>query len=137
MWLVVGIPNEELESLWETMEPMVRKALENGGSLEESSTVFGAVRDNVMQMWGIMRNDQLTGIGITEIEERDKGTTLTVVALSGIAMEEWLEDFERTMRVFGAAKGCKYLTLHGRRGWLKTLREFNWKEISVTMYKEL
>ena len=137
MWLITGITEDDIDYLWDTLEPLVKSALENGGSLEESSSIRGAILDRTMQAWGILRGDQITGVGITTVEEWDKGRCLTVVALSGVDMVEWLPEFERTVRVFAAANGCKFVGLEGRRGWVKELQRFGWKEISVKMYKEL
>lgn len=135
--LVEGVLSDEVEEVWPLIAGKIRIALENGGSLEEPESIRGALMDQEMQLWLIKDLHQVYGVAVSRIEVCDKALVLQIVALSGEGMEGWLEEFERVMRVFGAARGCKYLALTGRRGWLKALKKLSWYESAVIMHKEL
>lgn len=132
-----GVLSEEIEEVWPLIAGRVRKALENGNSLEEPDSIRGALMDQAMQLWFVKQGELVTAVVVTSIEVYDQGKTLQVVALEGEGLDAWLGEVERTLRVFGAAHGCKYLSMIGRKGWLRTLRRFNWDEKGVIMRKEL
>lgn len=134
---IEGILSEEVEDFWPLLALRIRIALRNGGSLEGVEVIRAALLDQVMQLWIVWEFGNMQAIVVTQIEEYEQGDTLKVVALEGENLSEWMVPLERVLRVFAAAKGCKYLALEGRRGWVKALKILNWKEVSVRMYKEL
>lgn len=137
MWIIGGMEWEEINESWRQIAMLVARALRNGGSLENTDSIYDALMHKRMQLWGIKWNGELRGCIITEIEHCDLTAVLRVVALTGEGMKEWLFELERTLRVFGAAHGCRYLSLEGRQGWMKALKEFNWRVVSIKMFKEL
>lgn len=134
---VEGILSEEVGDFWPLVAGRIGKALRNGGSLEGVEVIRAALLDQVMQLWIVWEYGRLRTIVVTQVEEYENGDTLKVVALEGDNLSDWMIILERLLRVFAAAKGCKYLALEGRRGWVKALKELNWKEVSVRMHKEL
>lgn len=132
-----GILSEEVDEYWHLIAGRIRRALEAGNSMDEVESIRGGIMDQVLQLWVVWHGETLEAVGVSRIEPGDKADTLVVVAVEGRHMERWLGLFERTLRVFAVAKGCKFIALEGRRGWVKTLKELQWKEASVKMFKEL
>lgn len=135
--IVSGVPSEEVDDVWPLIASRIRTAFENGHSLEEVESVRKALLRQDMQLWFARKESELMATMVTRIEKCDKASVLHVVALEGTGMVEWLRELERVLRVYAAACGCKFISLHGRRGWVKTLKEYGWGESAVIMYKEL
>lgn len=134
---VEGIASSKVVELWPSIISRVERALVNGNSLASSTSIQNYILENEMQLWLVKQAEKLLAVAITQIENFDTARVLHIVALEGTDMEKWLFELERVLRVFGAAHGCRYLSMQGRRGWVKTLKNLNWYESSVIMHKEL
>lgn len=137
MWVITGLSAPEVDSEWDTYGPMVEEALRNGGSLDNVDRVHSALMQSLMQFWTICFEGAVKGCIITAVDDADKAKVLRLVALSGKGMWGCGPELDRTLRVFAAAHGCRFMTLDGRRGWVKRLKEYGWRVGSVKMYKEI
>ncbi len=134
---VEGVSSAEIKALWPSIIGRVELALVNGNSLASPASIKNYLLENEMQLWFVGQAEKVLAVVITQIENFDTAHVLHIVALEGTGMETWLFELERVLRVFGAAHGCRYLSMQGRRGWVKTLKNLNWYESSVIMHKEL
>jgi hypothetical protein len=95
--------------------------------------VLQRLKDREMQLW--MCGDE--AIAVTEIMVMPDFKILAVPIIAGSNVAKWMPEFSDTMKEFGRIHDCKYIEGYGRKGWIKTMKEFGFKEYSITIRCEL
>lgn len=114
----------------ERCKQWIEDALEYSGGTHDYKDVVDAVLAGNMHLWA-----------------GDKGCTVTLftvypkkkflhVFLAGGDLDEILE-IEKSMVEFAKQFSCDGLTLSGRVGWKKVLRDIGWNESFLTLKKEI
>lgn len=134
---ISGVLSCEIPEVWSQAAAKIQKALDRAGALFSAEYIRTALLDKKMQLWLVRDGDYVLAVAVTQVEVCDADKALHVVALGGELMHQWLGSLERVLRIFAAAHGCRYLSLQGRRGWVKKLQKLAWRESAVIMYKEL
>ena len=125
--------DEQTDHLTEEIErcrPWIQAALDVGGNTHNVEHIGDAIRDQRMQFWAA--EDACI---VTEILEFPNYKNIHVF-LAGGSLERIMHmrpDIER----FGKYVGCKHLTINGRKGWAKTLKDFGYVSDLQTVSKEL
>ena len=136
-YTIAGIQPPDIVKVWETVERWIENAAkhENESSLDE---IKSKLLSGNMQLWVVLQFPTFTPVAcyVTEIELAPT-LTLNAAYLSGDGVDDWLPLVERTIHQFAESVGCGRLSLRGRRGWVKKLREFGWTEELVVMNKEI
>jgi hypothetical protein len=111
--------------------PKVDDALNSGGGRTHSvGDVLRKVYDGMAQLW---YSD--TGLLVTEVCDEPKARVLHVWIAAGelepvLALADRVEEWARD-------NGCRYMSLSGRTGWLRVLRERGWGSPILHLTKEL
>lgn len=74
------------------------------------------------------------------IEKRDFETgksILNVTLAGGTRIEDWLEDFDKVLDDLAIDYECDDIYLVGRRGWVKKLKDFNYKPVHTVMARKV
>jgi len=108
----------------------IEDALEYSGGTHETIDVFHGIIEGRMQLWPAPE-----GCLVTEIIKYPRKTVLHIF-LAGGKLEQ-LTDMHSDVVGWGKQQGCTALTLAGRRGWEKALKNFGWKPILTTLSKEI
>lgn len=88
------------------------------------------------QLWLISDQNQVVGCGITEIYPTPKGMTCAVPVIGAVSMEHVVPLFE-TIEQWARSEGCVRLEGFGRQGWVRALKPFGWKPLSVVVEKDI
>lgn len=134
---VHGVPSGQARAEWSVVGQWVTDALERGQSLLDARQVLEWIERQEAQLWMVRDARGPCAAFVTQIESAPKGSALSVVALGGSGLDEWIPGVEDTIVEFARDKGCKRVQLSGRRGWVRQLAGFGWGEASVNMTKEL
>ena len=131
---VVG--NDAMIEFWQSIyAPMIIAALEHGpdgNTLEE-------IREDLQcgsMLVNISVGDQIKGVAVLDIVMQREERFLHVHTLTGGDMQEWLLHFVNFLRYLKAGLDCDAVSLVGRKGWDKVLREFGFKTKHVMMQLE-
>ena len=73
---------------------------------------------------------------VTEILTSPNGDTLAVVLIAGREMDKWMKLYPRLVS-YAEAKGCRWIEVHGRKGWERMLRDRGFEFSHVVLRKEL
>lgn len=91
---------------------------------------------NFEMLWVVMNDDgKIVGFCTSAITKYDSVKLLQVRMLGGDFFSEWIDDMHERLETFAKDNGCDGLELIGRRGWVRKLERFGWREAFVTVEK--
>ena len=118
--------DQELERCREWIE----SALAFSGGTHEFSDIVEGIHSLRYQFWAAER-----GCAVTEIIVYPRKRVLHVF-LAGGEMDQIL-DMESSAAEFARQQNCHGMSLAGRKGWSKVLKDYGWNEAFTTLSKEL
>jgi hypothetical protein len=118
--------NEELERCKDWIEA----ALEYSGGTHEWSDIVEGIHSLRYQFWPAER-----GCAVTEIIMFPKKKIFHVF-LAGGEMDQ-IVDMNDSAAQFAKAQGCDGMSIAGRKGWSRVLKNEGWTESFTTLAKEL
>jgi len=118
--------NEELERCKDWIEA----ALEYSGGTHEWSDIVDGIHSLRYQFWPAER-----GCAVTEIIMFPKKKIFHVF-LAGGEMDQ-IVDMNDSAAQFAKAQGCDGMSIAGRKGWSRVLKNEGWTESFTTLAKEL
>lgn len=134
-WVFAPVTDEEAVAA--ALGEMVEDLESIDGFMDYPETLRLRILGYSCQLWELVIEGAVRARVITTISLYDKGSVFEVVALTGRGLEEWLPLLEQCLVYHGKETfKCKYISMEGRRGWLKRLARFHWREVSVRMIKE-
>ena len=110
--------------------PWITDALEYANGTHLFDDVAAMIVAGQLQLWPAPR-----GCLVTEIVTYPRKRIFNVF-LAGGELDQLL-DMHEDMKRWAKAQGCTVATLHGRRGWTRTLAENGWRETLTTMERDL
>lgn len=108
----------------------IEDALAYSGDTHKYKDIVDGVLGGHMQLWA-----GESGCAVTEISLYPNGKHLHVFLAAG-DMDQVL-DFQESAIQFGKMNGCNKLTLAGRPGWKRVLKDDDWREAFVVLSKEI
>jgi|EP01050_Picozoa_sp_SAG11_P000685 hypothetical protein len=118
--------NEELERCKDWIEA----ALEYSGGTHEWSDIVEGIHSLRYQFWPAEK-----GCAVTEIIMFPKKKIFHVF-LAGGEMDQ-IVDMNDSAAQFAKAQGCDGMSIAGRKGWSRVLKNEGWTESFTTLAKEL
>lgn len=130
--------DEDLALNWHLIKDKVDKALTHGAGTTCSYELLKQCLARQAQCW-ITKDEfgMIGGVAIIRIEHFDSYSNLVIVAAT---MENYAlirEEFLSKMEELAKAADCKHVSIHGRRGWMRELSKYGYKEPYVTIMKEV
>lgn len=110
--------------------PWLQAALDAGGNTHTIEDLFRSISVGRMQFWPAPR-----GCAVTEIVVYPRRKTLHIF-LAGGEMDQ-IVDMDGSAAEFARANGCDGMSICGRRGWVRVLKDNGWKETMTTLVKEI
>lgn len=107
----------------------IESALDVGGKTHSFKDIVDGVLSGHMQLWG-----GENGCAVTEIVVYPNKKVLHVF-LAGGKLEQ-ITDMESDAVKWAKAQGCDGMSLSGRKGWVKALKNYDWKPQQVVLTKE-
>lgn len=78
---------------------------------------------------------KIIGFASSAMVEYDEVKLLQVRMLAGDFFSEWIDEMHETLEKFARENDCNGLELIGRRGWVRKLERFGWREAFITVEK--
>jgi hypothetical protein len=120
---------------WPVAKEYLKEAISLNGALDEHD-VLDLIMQQKMQLWGI-HDGALKAVMVTEILEYPTVKHLNVALIGGDSMSMWDDVVVDTLERFGKEHGATAIQGAGRRGWVKHLEQFGFKEYATVMIKEI
>jgi hypothetical protein len=111
---------------WPQVADWLDEALGKTDSLMSVEDLQRSVRNGVMRLWLIHRDDRVVAAFVTEIVRGSRGGAVHVVALGGDRMNDWIEEVVESLEAYSRANECKYVVEMGRPGWSRVLERLGW-----------
>lgn len=111
-------------------EPWLRAALERSGGTHTITDVVEAVSEGRMQFWPAPR-----GCAVTEIIKYP-GKKVLHIFLAGGELDQ-IVDMDNSAVEFARMNGCTAMTIAGRKGWAKVLKDKGYEVAHTVLAKEL
>jgi len=87
-----------------------------------------------MQLWLAFDKEKVRAACTTQIVFYPHIKVCAVTHLAGTGYKDWIR-FSEYIGVWAKENGCSHIEAHGRRGWIKVLKD--WSERWTTIRKEL
>jgi hypothetical protein len=140
MYEIKQIVDEDILLRYKDLKTEIDRALEHSdGEWTAAQIVEAAIKDPTMyHLWEILMDGSPVAIATTRIINYNNFTSLHIITLGGIDiyldMPDLVTDFEEMVKEY---EHIDYLEYTGRRGFIKQLNKVGWKEMYVTMRKNL
>ena len=108
----------------------IEAALAYSGGTHEYEDIVEGIHALRYQFWPAEK-----GCAVTEVIEYPRKKVFHVF-LAGGEMDQ-IVDMESSAAIFAKHNGCQGMSLAGRKGWSKVLKEHGWSEAFTTLAKEL
>ena len=109
---------------------LLDSALEFSGGTHTFEDVVEAVDEGVMQFWPASESCL-----VTQLVVYPQLRSLHIFLAAGNL--EQIKDYDESLNEFSRQLGAKHITLSGRKGWQKALKDIGYKPSHITMYKEV
>ena len=126
----------DVDSVWDTLEPLVEKACIRGGNKYTPDHILRAIKRKDFQLWVGKDDGKITAGAITEIVCHPCKKEARII----FGMGRNPHDIFGFIEIFGAwakAHGCDTLKAEMRIGFEKPFREAGWERTHTTMELEL
>ncbi len=109
----------------------IEDALEYTGGTHDFDDVVSAIMDGRMQLWAAP-----LGCAVTEIVVYPKLRSLHIFLAGADDMAQLIDMIESAV-IWGQDQGCTSMTMAGRRGWEKILKQHGWKTVMTVMERSI
>ena len=109
---------------------LLEMALARAGGTHTYEDVLQSISAGDMFFWPASKSCM-----VTEIVQYPRKRALHVFLAAGDLSE--IKDMESSLIAFAQSLKCSALSMSGRKGWTKALRDMNWQEAHITLVKEL
>ena len=127
---VPGIDPKELDEYWPVASRNIEPALDEEISIEDA---YAKIQSGKMGLF-VVGDD---AAGVCEVVHYPRLKALRVVALGGTGMALWLPHVIAFLDDWAASIGADRVEQMGRKGWLKVLSKYGYRERYTFMTKEL
>ena len=134
-----SVPWHDVDEVWHLMESFVLPATEYSNGTLTPETVRAAIADRRMQAMVVVDEEgKIIGTMVTEIHKADTGFPyIHGVTIAGDRFDEWAPQANDLLKQWAKAIGAPFVSLNGRRGWVRKLASLGWKEQSVIVALEV
>lgn len=119
---------------WPAAKEYLKEAIRLNGCLDADDVLY-LIKQEKMQLWGIHDGD-LKAVMVTEVGIYPKKKVLHGVLIGGHEMYLWDEVVVKTLELFAQELGASHIEMTGRRGWVKHLNKFGFKEYGTVLIKD-
>ena len=134
--MIEGIKGENVEVWWSLVQEYLITALEHGLGEYSIGDIKESCKSKDMQLW-VKMDREVQGAFVTKIAKYPQKNLLCVILLGGDKFQEWRDEADALLNAFGKEHNCEYVELFGRKGWGRTLKDIDYKEITRLFAKEI
>ena len=138
--MIEGIKGESVEVWWPLVEEYLNAALEHSLGEYSITDIKSACKSKDMQLWAEI-GKEVEGALVTKINNYPQKKVLVMMLAGGKVFADnnfkIIEESEELLTRFAKEKGCEYIQLFGRRGWVKKMNKLNYNHSRVVLTKEI
>ena len=125
--LIVAVPKQDIEGLWPVIKPFIDRVLEyTFGEYIAEDVKDKAINGNVV-FFIVQIDGEIKSVLSTELIETPYKKYLNIITTSGDDFNEWGEDTLNTLINVAKEQGAEDITIVGRKGWLRKMKQYGFK----------
>ena len=128
---------QQVMDMWPLLMPFVDLALQHTHGEMSALDVCERGMNGAMQIWIVADAERVCGTVVTEVVEFPQLTTLRIVTLAGDNFKEWRVELDQIMEQFARVVGAKRIEAVGRPGWVRALRDLDYKPAYVIVVRDV
>lgn len=97
--------------------------------------IFEGVVSGRFQVWSAGTKEKHLLVLVTQIAHYPANTILQSVLLLGNHLEECAPMLDAAMEQWARSAGCTMCEVSGRKGWIRFLKNFGFRETNVTLHR--
>lgn len=134
---VVPVVSGYVKQMWPHVADTVHDVVSRDSTMWDAETVHKRLLSEDMQLWLAVCNGAIAIVVVTEIFETSSGKTCGLPIVGGTHMDVCIETVLDVIEGWARDMGCTRLEGVGRKGWVRVLAPFGWREKSVIIEKAL
>lgn len=114
------ISGNQVESVWEKIDPFVVKALKKWIPAWRPIDIMNYVKEGTMQLWIAYSEEEkkVYGVCMTQVDSYPLMKMLRIFLVGGTDLKKWRDMWVMEAEKMARANDCKVMQASGRRGWL-------------------
>lgn len=133
--IVPIVGSDEVSAWWPRVKPWADDFCEHSQGSFDSGYILDNLTAEMMQLWVVMRDDELIAVCLTEVRVT-KLTECVIIVMTGSDMRAWLPLLEK-LEEYARQMGCQKMVGVARPGWEKMISPYGYKKTHVQMEKRL
>lgn len=114
----------------------IQSALDHGNGERTVDDIAIELIEGTKQLWMYSSEDELLGTVLTEIIQHPQKKVCQITHLGGESMMDIINDIQE-IEAWAKLNDCSDIQVIGRRGWIKALQGYGYKERYITIGKQL
>jgi hypothetical protein len=121
--MIVKVPPEDLFIIWNEVEPLIKKALDD---CYKAQDILDGLMETRFQLF-ISWEDRVESAVVTEVAQYPQKKILRYFLAGGENMNNWLEPIQKEIEQFAKYNQCDAIEVAGRKGWTRKLKGYEQK----------
>lgn len=137
---VIPVSSGTVRMIWPQVVGWLEPAMEVSRGMYTPHGVVASLEAQTQQLWAILDGDDIIGAAVTAVADREDGRRVLECQLVGAQSgkwDGWVEAMDAAMDGMAKRCRCDEISLAGRRGWVRAIREYGYNETCVVVTKEV
>lgn len=134
---IVAIPKDRVDEIWGVAEPIVARVLPHNREAYATDDVLADIKEGTSLLLMIMEGEECIATLVCTFEFQKNKKVLHVPIACGDRADEWLPIAHEVVPSIAREFGCAMVTGRGRKGWLRKLAKFGYKELYTVFGAEV
>jgi hypothetical protein len=134
--MITMVPREEVQNVWATVAPMLKKALDRAPGRYAPEDIFIALLKGHQTLW-VYADGEIKAAWTTRVYDVPLGRVMAFEWIGGEEVNEWVEEAISIGERYAKDMGCTRIEGHGREGWFRFLQRQGWQRLASSFEKEL
>lgn len=134
---IVAIKPELLDQAWPVAAPFVEKVLPHNRGQYSLADVRRDIERGESLLLLVLEGQQCLAAVVCTFEEQQGKRVLHMPIVAGDRLDEWSDICHQTIPRIAKEYGCSMVTGRGRRGWIRKLAPYGYKELYTVFGMEI
>jgi len=136
--MIRSLSQEELAERWKEIKPYIERATAHGIGETSAHDMFVGAMNGTYECWEAFDDNYNTlSFGMARINRFEGHTQLQIVTAAGDGWDKYGPEALEYAEQYAASIGCKYVTVWGRLGWSKKMKQYGYNHTYSVMTKEI
>jgi len=134
---IEAIRAEDILEVWLDIREYIERALKYALGEYKVSDVLRKIKAGEIIPLVVYIDNKLTAVLTLELVQMPQKKVMNIMTAGGACMDGWLAEAVEVTDKLAKEFGADTISIHGRRGWLKTLAQYKYKDTYTVLTKEV